>query len=76
MGISAVLRGPRWGVSGDAGSPGRPARPPGGELRGGAGCVCKCCALAFPPPPPASRVLAWVLRRPAATVNRAWMLFT
>lgn len=58
-------------------TPGVPLRPPGGAVarRGGAG-VCKCCALAFPPPPPASRQLAWVPCRPAATVNRAWMLFT
>lgn len=72
------------GVSGEAQveqgrgeTPGVPLRPPGGAVarRGGAG-VCKCCALAFPPPPPASRQLAWVPCRPAATVNRAWMLFT
>lgn len=58
-------------------TPGAPLRSPGGPAarRGGAG-MCKCCALAFPPPPPASRQLAWVPRRPAATVNRAWMLFT
>lgn len=65
VGVSVATRG----------APGARLGPPEGIGAEGRG-VCKCCALAFPPPPPASRVLAWVLRRPAATVNRAWMLFT
>lgn len=84
-GISAVSLGPGWDVRHRAECSGRGCRrPPGARLRplegsgaeGRGGRVCKCCALAFPLPPPPSRVLAWVPRGPAATVNRAWMLFT
>lgn len=79
--------GPSWDVRHRAEgtwarvAPGRPAPAPrrgsGAEGRGGVCvCVCKCCALAFFLPPLSSSVLARVPRGPAATVNRAWMLFT
>lgn len=56
---------------------GVPLRPPGGAVarRGGAG-VCKCCALAFSPTPACFQAAGAGPCRPAATVNRAWMLFT